>query len=90
MFYNSIKFLHVSLAVVCLMGAGALSVTADLGDATLSVYYNFDGNGDTVEDGSIYGNDGKIEGKVAREDGVIEKAIVLEPKYVGRPEWARI
>lgn len=79
MFYNSIKFLHVSLAVVCLIGAGALSVTADLGDATLSVYYNFDGNGDTVEDGSIYGNDGKIEGKAAREDGVIEKAIVLEP-----------
>ena len=74
-----IKSFRVFLAVVCMTVACALSGTADLGDPTLSVYYNFDGNGDTVEDGSIYGNDGKIEGKAVREDGVIEKAIVLEP-----------
>ena len=35
-------------------------------------------SGDTVKDGSIYGNDGKIEGKAKREDGVIDKAVVLE------------
>lgn len=79
MSYNSIKSFRVFLAVVCMTVACALSGAADLGDPTLSVYYNFDGNGDTVKDGSIYGNDGKIEGKAVREDGVIEKAIVLEP-----------
>ena len=76
---NPTTSLHILLAVVAIIAACVLPVAADLGDPTLSVYYNFDGNGDTVKDGSIYGNDGKIEGKAAREDGVIEKAIVLEP-----------
>ena len=73
-----LHLLQVCFAVLVLLIAGAFSTEADLSDPTLSVYYGFDGNGDTVEDGSIYGNDGTIEGKARREDGVIEKAIVLE------------
>ena len=64
--------------VLAMLVAYAVSTEADLSDPTLSVYYSFDEDGDTVKDGSIYGNDGKIEGKVRRDDGVIDKAIVLE------------
>ena len=71
--------LQVVFVVVAIVIAFAASTHADLSDPTLSVYYNFDGNGDTVKDGSIHGNDGTIEGKAKREDGVFEKAIVLEP-----------
>ena len=65
--------------VVAMVVAFAASTDADLSDPTLSVYYSFDEDGDTIKDGSIYGNDGTIEGKSAREDGVIGKAVVLEP-----------
>ena len=71
--------LQVVFVVVAIVIAFAASTHADLSDPTLSVYYNFDGNGDTVKDGSIHGNDGTIEGKAKREDGVFEKAVVLEP-----------
>ena len=80
MLKTSLCLSKACLVVLALLIVGAVSTEADLSDPTLSVYYSFDGNGDTVEDGSIYGNDGKIEGKVKREDGVIEKAIVLEPQ----------
>ena len=66
-------FVVLAMLVTC-----TVSTEADLSDPTLSVYYSFDEDGDTVKDGSIYGNDGKIEGKVRRDDGVIDKAIVLE------------
>ena len=72
--------LQVVFVVVAIVIAFAVSAQADLSDPTLSVYYSFDEDGDTVKDGSIHGNDGKIEGKVVREDGVFDKAIVLEPQ----------
>jgi hypothetical protein len=84
MFYEltrpRIGTLQVIFVVVAMVIAFAASTHADLSDPTLSVYYNFDENGDTVKDGSIHGNDGTIEGKVNREDGVFGKAIVLEPQ----------
>ncbi len=70
--------IRITLLALFILTTCTLIATADLSDPTLSVYYSFDGNGDTVEDGSIYGNDGLIEGKVQRDDGVIEDAIVLE------------
>ncbi len=66
-------FVVMATLMIC-----AVSTEADLSDPTLSVYYSFDENGDTVKDGSIYGNDGTIEGKTKREKGVIGDAIVLE------------
>ena len=78
MLYSLIKPLHLGLFAIVLMGGWVISVYANLSDPTLAVYYSFDGSTDVVKDGSIHGNDGKIEGKVNREDGVIDKAIVLE------------
>ena len=84
MFYELTRLpigkLQVVFVVVAMVIVFAASADADLSDPTLSVYYNFDEDGDTVKDGSIYGNDGKIEGKVEREDGVFGKSIVLEPQ----------
>ncbi len=71
--------LQVVFVVMAMVIAFAASTHADLSDPTLSVYYSFDEDGAAVKDGSIHGNDGKIEGKVEREDGVFGKAIVLEP-----------
>ena len=90
MFYNLLRphvrdqavlahLFQVCFAVVVLMIIATVSTEADLSDPTLSVYYSFDEDGDTLKDGSIYGNDGTIEGKSKREKGVIDKAIVLEP-----------
>ncbi len=70
--------IQVCFAVLIMLITCTVSTEADLSDPTLSVYYNFDADGDTLKDGSIYGNDGTIEGKSRREDGVIDKAIVLE------------
>ena len=77
---GSPRLFQVFLAVVALLIASVISTEADLSDPTLSVYYSFDEDGDTVKDGSIYGNDGTIEGKSKREKGFIDKAIVLEPQ----------
>lgn len=74
----STKVIYVCFAILLGMGVCLLSVDADLSDPTLSVYYNFDGDGETVKDGSINGNDGMIVGDVMREDGVFDKAISLE------------
>ena len=71
---------QVCFTVVVLMIVTGVSTEADLSDPTLSVYYSFDEDGDTLKDGSIHGNDGKIEGKSKRDKGVIDKAIVLEPQ----------
>ncbi len=72
------KMFHVSIAVFVMMGASVMFAKADLSDPTLSVYYSFDGEGETVKDGSVNGNDGKIVGNVVREDGVFDDAVVLE------------
>ena len=74
----SLRPFQVCLAVAAILIACTVSTEADLSDPTLSVYYNFDEDGDTLKDSSIYGNDGTIEGKSRRDDGVIDKAIVLE------------
>lgn len=91
MFYNSLclrvrdlmvspHLFQVCFTVVVVIIASAVSTEADLSDPTLSVYYSFDEDGDTVKDGSIHGNDGTIEGKSKRDKVVIDKAIVLEPQ----------
>jgi len=76
--FDLIKWFYVSVAVFLLMGVGVMSAKADLSDPTLSVYYGFDGTGETVKDGSINGNDGKIVGDVMREKGVFGDAVALE------------
>ena len=73
-----IKWFHVPFAILVIMGACVITAKADLSDPTLSVYYGFDGEGDTVKDGSASGNDGKIVGKVSRVEGVFGDAIALE------------
>jgi hypothetical protein len=76
--FDFIKWFHASIAVLVMMGAGVMFAKADLSDPTLSLYYGFDGDGETVKDGSINGNDGKVVGKVNREGGVYDQAIALE------------
>ena len=74
------KLRGIFVVVAMVIAFASSRRTPTLADPTLSVYYNFDENGDTVKDGSIHGNDGTIEGKVNREDGVFGKAVVLEPQ----------
>ena len=74
-----IKFIHISFAIVVITGACVFSGQADLKDPTLSVYYSFDEEDDTVKDGSRNGNDGTVEGDAKWEKGVIGSAIALAP-----------
>ncbi len=76
----SYKFIPVYFVIFFVVGFCLFSADADLSDPTLSVYYSFDGDGETVKDGSINGNDGMIVGDVVREDGVFDKAVMLEPE----------
>ncbi len=84
---------QVCFAIVVLMIVATVSTQADLSDPTLSAYYSFDEDGDTLKDGSIYGNDANIEGKSKREKGVIDKAIVLETNTwinINGPEFENV
>ena len=76
--YNKLKLFHICFAALVVMVAGTISVDAEINDSTLSVYYSFDGEGETVKDHSSNGNDGMIVGDVNREDGVFGTAIALE------------
>ncbi len=76
--FDLLNFFHVCFVVLVIIGAGVISANADLSDPTLSVYYSFDGDGENVKDGSIYGNHGKIVGDINREEGVYDQAIALE------------
>jgi hypothetical protein len=76
--FDLIKLLPVYFTVLLFIGACVLQVQADLNDPTLSVYYSFDKEGETVEDGSPSGNDGKVVGNAKWENGVIGKAIALQ------------
>ncbi len=76
------------------MVTGMIYTEAQVNDPTLSVYYNFDEDGDTVKDNSLNGNHGTIVGDVNREEGVYGNAIVLEnqswidmngPEFEGGP-----
>ena len=75
-----IRFIHISFVIVVIMGACVLSTQADLKDPTLSVYYSFDEEGETVKDGSPNGNDGTVEGNATWEKGVFGSAIALAPQ----------
>jgi hypothetical protein len=75
--FDILKLLPVYFTVLLFIGACVLQVQADLNDPTLSVYYSFDDESETVKDGSKNGNDGKVEGNAKWEKGVIGKAIVL-------------
>ncbi len=77
--YIMIRFIHISFAIVAITGACVLSTQADLKDPTLSVYYSFDEEDNTVKDGSPNGNDGTVEGGAKWEKGVIGSAIALAP-----------
>ena len=47
--FDLIKWFHASIAVLVMMGASVMFAKADLSDPTLSVYYGFDGEGETVK-----------------------------------------
>lgn len=73
-----IKLFHVGIAVLTIMVVGIVTAKAAVDDSTLSVYYNFDGEGEIVKDSSTSGNHGKIVGNINREEGVFGNAIALE------------
>ena len=63
------------LAALAAAFSFGLAAQANLNDASLSVYYSFDGDGDVITDHSSYGNDGSVSvGTAAREDGYNDKA----------------
>ncbi len=74
---SNIRRIQVIFTVLVFMVLPFLSVQADLNDPTLSVYYSFDNDGDTVKDGSIQGNDGMVVGTTKYVNGQIGKAIEL-------------
>ena len=66
------------LAVAAALCFG-VTAQADLHDASLSVYYSFDGDGDVITDHSSYGNHGSIAaGALTRQDGHVGKALLFE------------
>ncbi|MCG9126163.1 LamG domain-containing protein [Candidatus Poribacteria bacterium] len=73
-----VRLLHFSLIIIVFLVVGIISLEAAVNDPTLSVYYNFDEEGEDVTDHSLNGNDGKIVGDINREEGVYGNAIVLE------------
>lgn len=70
--------LHVSIAVLVIVAVSVISTEAAVNTTDLSVYYHFDGEGETVKDSSVNGNHGKIVGNISREEGVYGNAIALE------------
>ncbi len=76
--FELMRSLQILIVMAALLSVFTFTVNADLSDETLSVYYSFDGEGETVVDGSLSGNNGTIIGNVNRVDGVMGKAIVLE------------
>lgn len=76
--FDLIKSVSIYFAVLVIMGTCIIPSEA-INDPTLSVYYSFDKEGDTVEDSSANGNDGKVVGNAKWEKGVIDNAIALEP-----------
>ena len=75
---NMLKIIHISLIAFMIVGVVSFSAKADLSDPTLSVYYSFDGEGDTVTDGSTYGNNGTVKGSLERAEGLYEQALVFD------------
>lgn len=77
--FDLIKLLPVYFTVLLFIGACVLQVQADLNDPTLSVYYSFDKEGETVEDGSPSGNDGKVVGNAKWETVLLVKLSRYKP-----------
>ena len=75
---NLSKLMHIILIAFVIVGVVSISAKADLSDPTLSVYYSFDGEGNTVTDGSANGNNGTVNGSLERADGVYEQALVFD------------
>ena len=75
---SRVKQIYICSSILFIVGVCLLPVVADLSDPTLSVYYSFDKEGNTVKDGSVNGNDGIVEGNAKWEKGVIGNAIALE------------
>ena len=73
-----LRLSYISLVITVFIVVGIVHVEAAVNDPTLSVYYNFDEEGEDVTDHSLNGNDGKIVGDINREEGVYGNAIVLE------------
>ena len=69
---------HIYFLILVILAICVIPAKADLNDPTLSVYYSFDDENDTIKDGSKNGNDGKVVGTAKWENGVIEKAISLD------------
>ena len=69
---------YIAVAIVIIIVAGSISAQADLSDPTISVHYGFEGDGNTIVDGSINGNHGKIVGNIVRAKGVYGKAAVFD------------
>ena len=78
MFRSLFKVIHSSLIVFLLVGLVSFSAEAVERDASLSVHYSFDGEGETVVDSSTYGNNGTVKGSLERAEGVYEQALVFD------------
>ena len=76
--FNIIKLFLICFAILVIMGACVISAIAVINDPTLSVYYSFDDENNTIKDGSPNGNDATVVGNAKWEDGVIDKAISLQ------------
>ena len=74
-----IKLIQTCSAILLIMVVGMLFEAAAINDPTLSVYYSFDDEDATIKDGSKNGNDAEVVGNAKWEDGVIDKAISLQP-----------
>ena len=74
-----LKNANIRLLAVAAALCFGMTAQANLNDASLSVYYSFDGDGDVIADHSSYGNHGSIAaGTLMREDGHVGKALLFE------------
>lgn len=64
MLINIFKNIHSNLIVFLFVGLVSFSAEAVERDASLSVHYSFDGEGETVVDSSTYGNNGTVKGSL--------------------------
>ncbi len=78
------KRARIHLLAIAAAACFGLGAHANANDPTLSVYYNFDEEGDTIIDQSSYGNDGTItKGGSKRENSDIAgKALLFEQTRV--------
>ena len=93
MLCNIYRFFQGCFTIFIIMVACMFTDAATIDDPTLSVYYSFDDEDQTVKDGSPHGNNGTVVGNAKWRDGVIDKAISLEPNVwvdMNGPEFKNI